>query len=167
MCWGCAEGHSRHRCRHWLLLLAVSLLPGCSSPPEDPERQIRALIGAAEQAVEARSLQDAAALVSDTYRDPRHHTKANISGLLLGYFHRHRQIHLLVRVTDVELGPGQDRARAIAYVATAGVPIKSTQALVSVRASLYRFDVELLREEPGWRFTGARWRPASPGDFLD
>ena len=42
-----------------------------------------------------------------------------------------------------------------------GVPMDSVETAVSVKADLYRFDVQLLQADDAWSITGARWQRAS------
>ena len=148
------------------LLLSLLLVSGCSSDPESPEDQVRTLLAEAEAAVEARSIKDAAALVSETYQDQYRNNKRVIVRLLLGTFHRHQNIHLLTRIHTLEIAADGQVADTVVYAAMAGMPLESAEALVSVNASLYRFDLTLNREEDGWRLVQAAWRRAQAADFL-
>ena len=86
-------------------------------------------------------------------------------GLLGGYFLRNRSIHLLVQIARIEL-PDPQRASVTLYAAMAGKPIAGVDALLALRAGLYRFDLELTRETDEWRVSNSRWQPATREDFL-
>ncbi len=51
-------------------------------------------------------------------------------------------------------------AEVVAYVAMGGVPMDSVETAVSVKADLYRFDVQLVQGEDDWLITRARWQRA-------
>jgi hypothetical protein len=62
--------------------------------------------------------------------------------------------------------PAPKQGSAEVYVAMAGTPIEAPEALVGLRADLYRFDLELAEEPDGeWRVSSAQWRPAAIDDF--
>jgi hypothetical protein len=46
------------------------------------------------------------------------------------------------------------------YVAMAGSVISDVDAMVALRAQIYRFELQLTRED-GWLLQHASWRPAS------
>ncbi|MCB1830206.1 MAG: hypothetical protein KDI47_10140 [Gammaproteobacteria bacterium] len=147
-----------------VLLLPLIALTGCAES-DAPEQQIREMIERAESAVEARALLDAGALVSETYQDDEKRNKNVLIGLLGGYFLRNRSIHLLVQIARIEL-PDPQRASVTLYAAMAGKPIAGVDALLALRAGLYRFDLELTRETDEWRVSNSRWQPATREDFL-
>jgi hypothetical protein len=74
-------------------------------------------------------------------------------------------VYLLTRVRSVEIeAPGEARAEVL--VAMASTPIAGPEALLGLRADLYRFDLRLGEDEPdSWRVRSAEWRPASVDDF--
>lgn len=153
-------GVSRSRFAAILLLLA-----GCGEP-DSPESRIRQLIADGEKAVEARSVGDVRALISENYLDAKKRTRRDLTRVLAGYFLRHKSIHLLVQVNEILVGePG--RARAVVYVAMAGLPLDDVSQLSLVRADLYRFELELSELEGEWRVTGGAWRKAAGRDFLE
>lgn len=145
--------------------MALILLgSGCSSDITTEDR-IRAVIGLVEEAAEERSATEVSKHISVNYKDRYHASKRAVARALLGYFHQHRSIHLLTRVTTLEFEAGNRAAGAVVYVAMAGVPVESVEALVSVQANLYRFDIQLLEEEGAWKVNSATWRKATIADF--
>ena len=87
-----------------------------------------------------------------------------VAGLATVHFMQHRGIHLLVQVRKVVIeSPGE--ARAAALVAMAGSPIPGPEALPTLNASLYYFDVELRAEDGGWKIVRATWSPATADDY--
>jgi hypothetical protein len=60
-----------------------------------------------------------------------------------------------------------DRAAAVVDVALArGAGKPSLAALAPAEASVYRFDVRLVREPEGWRVVAAGWKPLELADAL-
>lgn len=151
----------------WLLPLLGLLLTACAGEPDDPEARLRATIAQAEQAIEARELKNAAGFVASGYRDEQGRDARAVRQLLLGYLYRHRHIHLLVRIADLQLAEGGKAADARLYVAMTGVPLQSFEALVSVRADLHRFDLQFADGEAGWQVTAASWQRAGLDDMLE
>jgi hypothetical protein len=147
-----------------LALAALMALLGCSEPAQSPEDRVRETLAAVEQAAEAK---DAAALkdhISDAYSDAHGNDKQKLAGIATFHFMQNRGVHLLLQVRKVVVEvPGE--ARAVALVAMAGRPIDGPDALPSLNASLYYFDVELAEEDGDWRITRASWSPATIDDF--
>ena len=157
MCWVCVRRIGL------AAACGVALLAGCSGEPASPEQRIHERIGALVQAVEAGSVGQAAESLHPQYRDERHADNTAAMRSLRAYLARHRGIHLFTLVR--ELAPASDgsAAKAVVYVAMTGVPVDSLQTLISLKADLYRFDIELLPMEDGeWRIAQARWRRADP-----
>ena len=91
----------RGACWSWLLLAALAV-GGCSDDAS-PEARIRALIDAAAEAAEARSVDDLGELLHVNFRDHRGNDRATLRPLLTAWFFRHRNIHLLTRIEMIEL----------------------------------------------------------------
>ena len=83
-------------------VLVLGLLAACSGAPEDPEARLRQWLADAEIAVEARSLKQTAGLISQDYRDESGRTRRDLVRLLLGHFHRHRQIQPMQRTSRLD-----------------------------------------------------------------
>jgi hypothetical protein len=143
--------------------LAVAL--ACSSSSDTPESRVRAVLAALEDGARERDAGAMKAHVSGAYADAQGNDEHAIAALVTLHLMRNRSVHLLTRVTSVTL-PEPGHARVEALVAMAGTPIPTAAELASVRADLYRFELELRQEPDGeWRVTSADWRPASVGDF--
>ena len=147
-----------------ILLTSIFLLIGCAVE-DSPEQQIREMLERAETVLESRALLDARSLVSDAYQDEAQRSKRELIRLLGGYFLRNQSIYLLVQIDRIDLKEPQ-RPRVTLYAAMAGKPIADIDALLSLRAALYRFDLELILEEDEWRVISGRWQPATREDFL-
>jgi hypothetical protein len=144
--------------------LALAALLACSSEPETPEARVRAVLAAIESAAEARDVKAMKEHLSERYADSRGNDKQAVGGIAALHFMRNQSVYLLTRVAAVEL-PAPGEARADVLVAMAGTPIDAPEALVGLRADLYRFDVTLRDEAGSWRVTSAVWTPASVDDF--
>jgi len=147
----------------WGAMLALCLtLAACSGNNLPAEDRVRALIDAVAQAVEAGSVRKAVGFLHADYSDPRHTGRQAAGRTLFGLTRRHSGIHLFTLTKTVELSPQQDSATAVVYVAMTGVPVESVEALISVKADLYRFELVLVEEEAEWRILGSRWRRVDP-----
>ena len=143
---------------------ALLLLVACSGAPETPEDQVRAVLAAVETAAEERDVGALKEHVSDAYRDARGNDRQALAGLATVHFLQNRGIHLLVQVRKIVIEvPGE--ARAAALVAMAGRPIPGPEALPSLNANLYYFDIELHEEDGAWKIVRATWSPATVDDF--
>lgn len=148
------------------LLLAILLLCSSCGPAGSPDEEIRRVVAAAEEAAEERKTGGIKELISENYTDDRRRTKPDLVRVAAGYFLRHKRIHLFSRVAEIDF-PEPDRALVVVYVAMAGLPVQDAESLFRIDADLYRFDLQLVREDGDWLVTRAGWRPALPEDFLE
>lgn len=161
MCWACVR--RRGVAAAVTACVVALLLAGCSGEPASPEQRIRERIGTLVRAVEEGSAGRAAESLHPQYRDERHAGRAAATRSLLAYLRRHRGIHLFTLVRDLVPAPDGGAAEAVVYVAMTGIPVDSVETLISLKADLYRFDIELLPVEEGdWLISRARWRRADP-----
>lgn len=150
--------------RHVLmLLLTATLLGACSDSSDSPESQIRAFLDAAVEAGESRSIDGISELIHADFIDQQGRNLKQLSLLLRGYFLRHKSIHLFTRIESIEI-LGENRASVSLYVAMAGTAISDVNALSSLSARLYRFELQLLREDD-WLLQHASWAPADISAF--
>ena len=143
----------------WLTLTA------CGGDRVSAEDRIHALIGLMEESVEAGAIRQAAGLLHSRYTDPWHNDKRAAMQTLFGITRRHRNIHLFTLTRSVELTPQQDSATAVVFVAMTGVPVDSMEALITLKADLYRFEVDLVEEDDEWRVLSSRWKRVNPGQI--
>lgn len=146
-------------------ILGLALWLGGCSETQTPEARLRALIESAEQAAENKEGRVLRGYISDAYRDVDGRDRRMVDGILRLVLLRHESIHLLTRISEIAI-PQPTRARAIVYVAMAGRPIAGPAQLASLRASLYRFELEFIDEGGAWRVASAAWRRAEPADFI-
>ena len=148
-----------------LLVALLAVLSACSGDPESPEEQIREMLSAGEEVVEARSILKALEFVSNDYKDKHGRQKKDIQRLIAGYILRNKSIHLLTRVQQVALNEDKTQADVILYVGMAGVPVTSADQLMLVRADLYRFDLSVKLMDGDWRVSAGSWQQARLADF--
>jgi hypothetical protein len=144
------------------LLLALS---ACGGPEDTPEQRIRQLIDGMELAVESGSVKSAAEWLHNDYADRWHPDRRAAVRSLFGYLRRHDDIHLLTVIRSITVTPAQDTANAVVYLAMSGTPVESPETLISVKADLYRFDLELAVVDGDWRVLSAHWAPATEAAF--
>ena len=148
-----------------LALIGVLFSMVACSRPDSPEHRIRALIAAAEQAIEKREVGEVRGYISENYRDEDARDRRAIDGLLRLYVLRQQTIHLLTVIDSVET-PQAGRGEAVVYVAMAGRPIASAAELAALRADLFRFELGFKEEDGDWRVVRAAWRRADLADFV-
>lgn len=148
-----------------LMAAILAMLAACSGEPDNPEQQIRDMIGAGEAAVEARSIMTSMGFVSSDYQDKHGRRKQEIKRLIAGYIMRNKSIHLLTRIQQVALNEDNTRADVVLYAGMAGVPLTDSDQLARIRADLYRFDLSVILEDGDWRVTSGSWHAARLTDF--
>lgn len=147
-----------------LLLLSLALLVlSCSREDDSPEAQIRRFVAAGIEAAESRDSSALQDMLHIAYRDDRGYDRKQLAGLLRVYFLRHKNIHLFSKIDRIEL-INDSQARVNLHVAMAGSVIADVDALASLRAQIYRFELDLIRQ-PEWQLQHARWAPASAADL--
>ncbi len=118
-----------------------------------------------ESAAEQRSLDSVKELVSRQYQDEWHSNRRAVLRTLLFYFQGHQNVHLLTRISDIQINDEATSANLIVYVGMAGKRAEASQALLDLNADLFRFDIDLVTEDDEWRVKSARWQRARPEDF--
>ena len=150
------------------MLLAVSgiyLISACSQDTNDPEQQIRNMVSAMETAVEQRSLDNVKVHVDSDYSDEWNGNRRAALRALLFYFQGHQSIHLLTRISNIDLSDDLTSASVVVYVGMAGDPVEKSESLIDLNADLYRFDIQLEAEGNDWLISSARWQRARVEDF--
>lgn len=147
-------------------LVVASSIAGCRRKRPTPEQLVRALVERLETAIEEKDLDPVKEALSKQYKDGQGNDRATVISTLQVMFLRHPSIHLLVRVSGVELPqPGQARADLVA--AMASVPVREAADLPRVNAELYQFTITFAEEEPGvYRIVAATWAPARLEGFF-
>lgn len=149
-------------------LLLLATLGGCSSDPEDPKSQIKKVIEQIEVAAEKSSVKLFSEHVSSQYQDKRHKNRQQAMRLLLGYFHRNKNIHLFTRIRNIEISEQTpDVAKASVNVAMTGTQVDSSEQLMLLKARAYQFDVVLHKEDDQWLVRSAAWQRIQAKEFID
>ena len=145
------------------LILSGLLLQSCSDEANSPETEIRQFIETGVEAAEARSVGGLEELIHTNYLDNKGNNKKQLTNLMRGLFFRHKNVFLLTRVGEVRL-ISEHEAIVDMKVAMAGSEISGLEALASLRARLYAFELHLLKTDD-WQLQQAKWRQASLADF--
>lgn len=146
------------------IMLIACLFPACGKH-DTPEEQVRQYVEAGEKAAEARDIVDIKKLISEKYSDAHGRTRRDIVAITGRYFFSQKNIHILTRISELSF-PEEKVATLQVYVAMTGQNVSDLDALLNMRADLYRFDIELVREEKEWKLIKADWRRARSEDFF-
>ena len=140
------------------LVWAVLLLQACSETAIPPEEQIRQFIKSGVEAAENSSLDDLSDLIHGNYLDQKGYNKQRLDGLLKAYFFRHKDIYLFTKIEEINLF-AENQATVLLYVAMAGSVISDVDAIAAMRARIYQFELQLIKEDD-WLLHHATWKPA-------
>lgn len=147
----------------FLVFLSIScVLNACSENEISREDEIRLYIEKGVEAAEDRSAGDVADLIHDSYNDEQKLDKTQIKKILRLYFFRHKNIFLFTKIRDIKF-PSENEASVTLHVAMAGSVISDASMLSSVRARMYKFDLQLIKSEQ-WLLQKARWKAVSSID---
>jgi len=144
------------------LALILVLAQACSDDGS-AEDQIRHLIDNAVRAAEDRSVDGLSELMHADFIDQQGNNRKQLSKLLRLYFFRHKNIHLFTRMDSIEM-LSANQASVSLHVAMAGTVISDVNALSSLSARIYRFELQLVKQDD-WLLRHASWKPASIGAF--
>ena len=151
-----------------ITFLLLTTLGGCGEAPEDPKTKIEALIGQVQAAAEQSSVKLFIGHLSEQYKDEYHDNRQRVIRSLLGYFHRNKNIHLFTRIRNIEINEqNPDSATASVNVAMTGTQVDSAESLLLLKATVYRFDIELGLEDDQWLIRSAAWKRIQAKEFLD
>lgn len=143
----------------FLIVILTGWLGACSTETT-PESRIIALIEEGELAAEDRNLGFFRDVIAQDYTDASGLSRDEFLRMLAGYFYKHRSIHLVSRIEDVVLEDSKT-ARAVLIVGMAGSPVEGFDQLLTLRADLYRLELEFnMAEDIQLRY--ARWERMPP-----
>jgi hypothetical protein len=124
------------------------------------------MIGDAVAAAGEGDLDSLADMVSERYRDPAGHGKAELLALVRFHVRSERSLHLLEKVRSVRQ-TGPERIDVEMLLAAAAVPIDDLTAIDRFSGDLLFLEIAFEQESGGdWRVVEARWRRADPADLL-
>ncbi len=140
-------------------LLALTLV-ACSWFSTSDEDQVRRAISEIAAAAGEPDLGDVLGGISESYRDDDGLSKDNLRGFLFNEFRRRGPIRTVLSPIHVALSEdGQSATARFEAVVAVGVTLTDP---MPEDAEVFRFEVDLKREEGDWRVTGHR-RTSSSG----
>ena len=150
------------QCLRLLCLTGCIVLLSACSEPQSPEEQIRQLISDAVEAGEARSAGTLEEFMHPNFLDQNGNRRNQVVLIMRGLFLRHKSVYLFTKIGEIHL-QSETEATVKMYVAMAGQSISDISALAGLRAQLYEFELQLLKDGD-WRIMQARWNPANLAD---
>lgn len=146
------------------LIFTILLLIGCDDKTGSPEDEIRQFIQQGVEAAEARKAGDLKTMLNEDYRDQQGNDKARITSLMRALFFRHKNIHLFTKIDEIHF-PTSENASVSLFVAMTGSVVTDVSMLSGLRAQIYRFELELIKNDDQWLLRNANWRRASARDI--
>ena len=147
----------------WLLPLLLAL--AACDPPTPPEQRVRDFITTLETRAENREYMELLDHIAGDYLDARGNDKLDVAAILRGFFLRNKNVHLLVRIGDIQF-PSNDRASVTLYVGIARSPMSDEEAAGLPHTDLHRIDLELVEDGDSYEIIQSEWRRAGAGDFI-
>ena len=151
-------------CIKYVFAIFVICISSCSDTIISPEDEIKIFIETAKLAVEKRSHNDLADLIDENYQDRKNLNKKQLVKLSHGYFFTHKNIHLLTKIDSITF-QNENSAFVVLHVAMAGSVISDLNAITSLRARVYRFELQLIKNNV-WLLQQASWKSAEIKDML-
>ena len=145
------------------ILCITFFLQTCSDSAISREEEIKQYIETGVKAAENRSSSDLAELIDESYLDQKGLNKKELTKLVRLYFFRHKNIYLFTKLDGIEF-LAENEALVTLHVAMAGSVISDASALSSLRAKIYKFELELIKQDE-WLLRGAKWQAANLGDM--
>jgi len=146
------------------LIFIFICLTSCSGDKTSPEDEIKQYIESGKLAAENRSHSELADLIDKQYRDHKGLDKKQLKNMARGYFFTHENIHLLTKIESIDF-QNENNAFVVLHVAMAGNTIKDLNAITRLRARVYRFELQLIKDDT-WLLQQAKWKSADIADML-
>lgn len=142
----------------YALLLFVSLLiSACGKPDtQSPEQQVKAVLSAIEEGVEARSLSSVLDNVSETYTDHQGNDKKAVARLVQFQILRNQNINIFTLINSIEATQNQASVEISAAIAATGIDLSIESN--RLRADAYRFSILLEKQANEWLVQSASWQ---------
>ncbi len=147
-----------------IFLLLTLLLSGCNNQTTSPEDEIRQFIASGIEHAEQRNSGELKDMIRDNYSDQKGYDKKQLVSLMRIYFLRNKSIYLLYKIKDIKI-TGNQNATVHLYVAMAGKQVSDITLLSNYRASIYRFELQLIKPDDEWLLERAQWARASAIDM--
>ena len=148
-----------------MLIFFITLALHACSEKKSPEDQVRQFVASAVTAAESREALVIRQLISENYMDDGRRDRRALTALAMGYFLRHKSIHLFTQISEIKF-PTSNQASVKLYAAMAGRPVSGAQALIDIRADLYLFDLMLIRDGDDWLLQKLYWQRAGIEDIV-
>lgn len=143
--------------------LMMLFLQACSDNAVSKEDAIKRFIEQGVIAAESRSSGDLAELVHQNYLDQNGFNKKRLTKMASLYFIRHKNIYLLTKLGKIDFLSDHEALVSL-HVAMAGNVISDVNALSGLRARMYKFELQLIKDGE-WLLQQAKWQPASLADM--
>lgn len=149
-----------------LITCLIACLCACSNNEMTEDDEIRQYIETGKMAAENKNHSDLGELIADGYIDDKGFTKTKIVKMIRAYFFMHSNIHLLIKIDDI-IFLKENEAFVNLHVAMAGKVIADVNALTSLRARIYKFDLQLIKsEDEEWLLKQAKWKKTQLNNML-
>lgn len=152
---GLAGGEVMHHA--WIISFLVSslfLFPACHKETE--EDRVNKVITSVQKAAEEKKIMTVLDQVSRAYRDPQERDYDGIKGLLAFYFYRHQKVRVYIPSREVTV-TGAAATASFEAVLTGAAPGETSGSVVPGALGVYRFNVDLRKEEGRWKVTSSQW----------
>ena len=147
-----------------IFIFFIICASACSDEVLTPEDEIKQYIESVKLAAENRDYSELAGLIDENYRDHKELNKKRLSKIARGYFFTHQNIHLLTNIDSIVF-QNENSAFVTLHVAMAGSVIKNLNAVTSLRAKVYKFEIQLIKQD-SWLLQQAKWNTADLKDML-
>jgi len=138
-------------------LFIILLLGGCgNSDQSSPEQQVKTVLSAIEEGIEARSRSQVMEHISDDYQDHQGQDKKSVARLLQLQIMRNQQINIFTVIKDIQINEGIASVELSAAMASREVDL-AVEAN-RLRADTHRFSLVLVDEQGYWRVQSASWQ---------
>ena len=147
-----ASGSNSGKWLHFLVggALVALLLMGCGSDPVDDEARIRQRVDEMVKATESKELGDVMQPIAEEFLGNKQIRKANLKGLVLLHFRRHKNLHVFVN--DLEVVLKDQKAEVTCNVVMAG----RNQTLPE-RARILQVTSNWEKRDDDWFVVSASW----------
>jgi hypothetical protein len=142
-----------------LIGCSLAAMSGCHKKTE--EDKVKEVITDIQAASEAKDIGKIVKSISKTYHDPRGNDYNSIKAALLGYFFRHRKIH--VYLTNMEVSVQGASAKA-AFQAVFSGGKSGSGGMLPEELGVYSFEVSFLKESGRWMVASANWKRSGRGE---
>jgi len=146
------------------LLFIFFFITACSNEITSPEEEIKQYIENGKQAAEKRNHSELADLIDESYKDQRGWNRLDIEKIARAYFFTHKNIHLLTKLESIDF-QNKNSAFVVLHVAMAGNVITDLNSLTSLRARIYKFELQLIKNDV-WLLQQAKWETANIKDMF-